>query len=55
MGQKGLMVVVDVLTLAPIIKTVVTGHAPVTLEWRNTQRKKFKTNRKRYCTRIYHS
>ena len=31
------VVVVDVvLTLPRIIKSVVTGHAPVTLEWRNT-------------------
>ena len=31
-----LFVVVDVLTLTRIIKSVVTGQAPVTLELRNT-------------------
>ena len=30
------VVVVVVLTLTRIIKSVVTGQAPVTLEWRNT-------------------
>ena len=33
-------VVVVVLTLTRMIKSVVTGHAPVTLELRNTPRKK---------------
>ena len=31
-----------VLTLTRIIKSVVTGQAPVTLEWRNTPGKKHK-------------
>ena len=34
------VVVVVVLTLTRIIKSVVTGQAPVTLEWRDTPPKK---------------
>ena len=37
-------VAVAVLTLTRIIKSVVTGHAPVTLEWRNTRGKKTQLN-----------
>ena len=33
------VIVIDVLMLARIIKSVVTGQAPVTLEWRETQKK----------------
>ena len=40
------VVVVVVLTLTRIIKSVVTGQAPVTLEWRNTPRKKTQTKPK---------
>ena len=36
------MVVVIVLTLTRVIKSLVTGQAPVTLEWRNTPGKKTK-------------
>ena len=32
----GLLVVVVVFTLTRMIKSVVTGQAPVTLEWKNT-------------------
>ena len=39
---------VVVLTLTRIIKSVVTGQAPVTLEWRNTSGKKHKQNQKWY-------
>ena len=45
--------VVVVLTLTRIIKSVVTGQAPVTLELRNTPGKKTRTTRG--STRIYHS
>ena len=43
-----LFVVVDVLTLTRIIKSVVTGQAPVTLELRNTPGKN--TNNPRWYT-----
>ena len=43
-------IVVIVLTLTRIIKSVVTGQAPVTLEWRNTPRKK-NTNKTKRGTR----
>ena len=47
------VVVVVVLTLARIIKSVVTGQARVTLEWRdNRPGKKTQTNQK-WCTHIY--
>ena len=36
---RAVVVVVVVLTLTSIIKSVVAGQAPVTLEWRNTPRK----------------
>ena len=42
------VVVVVVLTLTRIIKSVVTGQAPVTLEWRNTSGKKHKQKQKWY-------
>ena len=45
-----LFVVVDVLTLTRIIKSVVTGQAPVTLELRNTPGKN--TNNPRWYTPI---
>ena len=38
--------VVVVLTFTRIIKSVVRGQAPVTLEWRNTPREKTQTKRK---------
>ena len=44
------VVVVVVLTLTRIIKSVVTGQAPVTLELRNTPGK---TQTNQNCTRIY--
>ena len=44
--------VVCVLTLTRIIKSVVTGQAPVTLEWRNTPGKKYKQTKS--GTRILH-
>ena len=47
------VVVVVVLTLTRIIKSVVTGQAPVTLELRNTPGKN--TNQPKGGTRIYHS
>ena len=43
-----MVVVVVVLTLTRIIKSVVTGQAPVTLELRNTPGKKTQTNRRWY-------
>ena len=46
-----LVPVVVVLTLTRIIKSVVTGRAPVTLEWRNTPGKKHKQKQK-WCTHI---
>ena len=46
------VVVVVVLTLTRIIKSVVTGQAPVTLELRNTPGK---THTTQGGTRIYHS
>ena len=46
-------IVVVVLTLTRIIKSVVTGQAPVTLRLRNTPGKKHKQNKS--GTRIYHS
>ena len=50
---RGVLVVV-VLTLTRIIKSVVTGQAPVTLEPRNTPGKN--TNNSRWYThRLYHS
>ena len=49
----GVVVVVVVLTLTRIIKSVVTGQAPVTLELRNTPGKKHKKTQG--GTRIYHS
>ena len=42
------VVVVVVLTLSRIIKSVVTGQAPVTPELRNTPGKKHKTNQRWY-------
>ena len=47
------VVVVAVLTLTRIVKSVVTGQAPVTLELRNTPGKKHKPTKD--GTRIYHS
>ena len=47
------VVVVVVPTLTRIIKSVVTGQAPVTLELRNTPGKKHKQTKG--GTRIYHS
>ena len=47
------VVVVVVLTLTRIIKSVVTGQAPVTLELSNTPGKKHKQTRG--GTRIYHN
>ena len=47
-------VVVVVLTLTRIIKSVVTGQAPVTLELRNTPGKTH-TQPNQGGTRIYHS
>ena len=47
------IVVVVVLTLTRIIKSVVTGQAPVTLELRNTPEGKTQTTQG--GTRIYHS
>ena len=47
-----LVAVVVVLTLTRIIKSVVTGQAPVTLELRNTPGKKHKQTKG--GTRIYH-
>ena len=49
------VVLVVVLTLARIIKSVVTGQAPVTLEWRNTPREKTQTNKQWYSHLIYHT
>ena len=46
-------VVVVVLTLTRTIKPVVTGQAPVTLEWRNAPGNN--TNKSKSGTRIYHS
>ena len=48
------VVVVVVLTLIHMIKSVVTGQAPVTLEWRNTPGKK-NTNKTESGTRIHNS
>ena len=45
---------VVVLTFTRIIKSVVTGQAPVTLEWRNTPQEK-KHKQKLKWSRIYHS
>ena len=39
-GIVVVVVVVVVLTVTRIIKSVATGHAPVTLEWRNTSPEK---------------
>ena len=47
------VVVVAVLTLTRIIKSVVTGQAPVSLEWRSIPGKKHKQAKR--GTRIYHS
>ena len=44
----GVVVVVVVLTLTPIIKSVVTGQAPITLELRNNPEKKHKQNQRWY-------
>ena len=43
------VVVDNVLTLTRIIKLVVTGQAPVTLEWRNTPGK---THKQKYASII---
>ena len=48
-----IVVVVVVVTLTRIIKSVVTGQAPATLERRNTPEKKHKQIKG--GTRIYHS
>ena len=45
--------IVVVLTLTRIIKSVVTGQAPVTLKLRNTPEKTH--NEGGSCTRIYHN
>ena len=47
------VVAVVVLTLSCIIKSVVTGQAPVSLEWRSIPGKKHKQAKR--GTRIYHS
>ena len=47
------VVVVVILTLTRIIKSLVTGQAPVTLELRNTPGEKHKQTTG--GTRIYHS
>ena len=52
--HKYIVVVVVVLTLTRIIKSVVTGQAPVTLELRNTPGKNTH-NPRWYSTRINHS
>ena len=52
--KLNLGVVVVVLTLTRIIKSVVTGQAPVTLELRNTPGKTH-THTTQGGTRIYHS
>ena len=44
---------VVVRTLTRTIKSMVTGQAPVTLEWKNTPGKKYKQTKS--GTRIYHS
>ena len=49
----GTAAVVVVLTSTRIIKSVITGQAPVTLEQRNTPGKKHKQTKG--GTRIYHS
>ena len=49
---RNMYLVVVVLTFTRIIKSVVTGHAPVTLELRNTLGK---TQTTQGGTRIYHS
>ena len=46
------IVVVVVLTLTRIVNAMVTGQAPVTLEWRNTPGEKRKQTKS--GTRIYH-
>ena len=43
-----LQIVVVVLTLTRMIKSVVTGQAQVTKEWRDTPIKKSQTNQKWY-------
>ena len=52
MGVVVVAVVVVVLTLTRILKPVVTGQAPVSLELRNTQGRSHTTQG---GTRIYHS
>ena len=52
-NHMGSVAVVVVLTLTRIIKSVVTGQAPVTLELRNTPGKH--THTTQGGTRIYHS
>ena len=53
-GARGrvVVVVVVVLKLTRIIKSVVTGQAPVTLELRNTPGKTHKQNQKWYTCYI---
>ena len=43
---------VVVFTLTRIIKSVVTGQAPITLEWTNTPGKEHNQNQKKWCTLI---
>ena len=47
------MLVVVVLTLTRLLTSVVTGQAPVTLEWRNIAGNKHEQTKG--DTRIYHS
>ena len=47
-GGVGVGVVAVVLTLAPVIKSAVTGQAPVILEWKIIPGKKNDTNHKLY-------
>ena len=51
--RKTLFIIIVVLTLTRIIKSVVTGQAPVALELRNTLEGKTQTTQS--GTRIYHS
>ena len=44
------VVVVAVLTLTRIVKSVVTGQAPVTREWKNIEGKK--KDKPKSCTRM---
>ena len=52
--SRVVVVVVAVLTLTRVIKSVVTGEAPVTLELRNTPGKTH-THTTQGGTRMYHS